>query len=368
MSRSNSLDPPVDDRALARLACRIHAALDDRAPRPHDRVLHQLNRLFDRAERLVAEARRFDAARAKGWHVAAATLARELRYRVTDVANAAHDASNALAQPSPSAPLSPRVIFEELQSLMDDDELTRFAVDRETRRLSVVTEPIELEGVTLGRFEIACGLDRLLRDRVCDGSLFRTVALDPNPASTDSSVTHPHVRDDLPCLGDASAPLRVAVEQGRLGDAFRLIDRVLRTYNDSSPYVSLDGWQSVICDDCGDSASSENTHSCSRCDKCLCSECEHACDACQNSFCRSCLETSDDDELLCADCRGTCSSCRSLVRQDELDDHDGLCSSCEEAAREAEDADADAEEPSDDSIQPTPQPKETHASTQTPAA
>ena len=120
---------------------------------------------------------------------------------------------------------------------------------KEKRKIDVTTEEITLENVCLGAFCIQLHFERLARRR--DASAFAIIAEDPNPPSGDSACTHPHVRDEALCAGDAAAPISHALADGRVGDAFQLINRVLHTYNSGSPYVSLSDWESRTCTDCG---------------------------------------------------------------------------------------------------------------------
>ena len=57
--------------------------------------------------------------------------------------------------------------------------------------------------------------------------MYRVVALDPHPAGSDESVTHPHVRDEQLCAGDAAAAIRSALAGGRICDFFLLVRSVL---------------------------------------------------------------------------------------------------------------------------------------------
>ncbi len=75
--------------------------------------------------------------------------------------------------------------------------------------LAVTIEPVTLEGVYLGPFEIQLFLNSLARDEPY--SAYEIVALDPHPAGCNSDVTHPHVSDQRLCAGDAVAPIGAAL-------------------------------------------------------------------------------------------------------------------------------------------------------------
>jgi hypothetical protein len=51
----------------------------------------------------------------------------------------------------------------------------------------VVTESITLEGIALGPFKIQLELNKL--DQLYSSSPYRVIALEPNPAATDSAVS-----------------------------------------------------------------------------------------------------------------------------------------------------------------------------------
>jgi len=110
-----------------------------------------------------------------------------------------------------------------------------------------VTEPITLEDVYLGPFRIQLELNKDIRlssvealSELYQGGAYHVIALEPNLAATDASVNHPHVSNERLCEGDGYAPIRAALEQGRLCDFFTLVRSILNTYSPDSPYVRLD--------------------------------------------------------------------------------------------------------------------------------
>jgi hypothetical protein len=52
------------------------------------------------------------------------------------------------------------------------------------------------------------------------------------------------------CAGDAETPLKAAIANGSLCDAFLLIQSVLQIYNPNWAYVKLDQWHGTPCTDC----------------------------------------------------------------------------------------------------------------------
>ena len=83
---------------------------------------------------------------------------------------------------------SAREFYADLVSLRA--EFDEVAFDRKKRTLSVTTEPIELDGVYFGPFEIQLDWSDLTGGHPNN---YRVMALDAHPAAPNDSVTHPHV-------------------------------------------------------------------------------------------------------------------------------------------------------------------------------
>jgi hypothetical protein len=260
-------------------------------------------------------------------------------------------------QPPQPCVVTPRQLLEELRQL--DEEFHDVFIKPKEGIVAVVTDPITLEGVRLGRFRIELHLARLAERR--DASAFDCVALDPNPAAASESTAHPHVRDDALCAGEASVPIANALAEGRVCDAFLLISGVLHSYNGASPYVALCDWSGVACADCGSSRHEDDLYRCQECGGDVCESCISSCDACGESYCGNCLFREgagsgdggvDDGDFLCPACRTECPRCGRVALREDVEDR-GVCARCDEAdeAEEAEDAD-DAEPPETQQHQP----------------
>jgi hypothetical protein len=328
----NRRDPLV--RAAARIIAAFERGGGSTDPRllgaPSQRVsdLLEAARLAERLDRLRRRA--LD----RGWTLAAALVWSDVLREVRSAQRLAGEVlARAAGEPmlaelpwaAAPAPPSLRSLVEELRQ--SQEEFDDVAFDLKAGRVVATTKPIELEDVPLGRFAIELHLTRL-RDRR-DSSCFDCVALTPNPASGNDSVTHPHVQDRQLCAGDASAPISAALQQGRICDAFCLVRSVLQTYNPASPYVALDSWDGVSCGDCGCSTSRENTSGCEHCDQDYCDECMSCCEACDASCCRGCLDRDrESDAHLCPSCRTTCEDCGRVVNSDDVDGSSGLCPQC----------------------------------------
>jgi hypothetical protein len=185
-----------------RLAQRIHAAYAERARQSAlerqidwDHLEHRFH-LAQQQHQLVEKARE------RGWHLAARSQQAHLQSVLRAVAESLREAQEKMLLPPPSLP-SLNDLLAELQNL--DVEFDDVVLDQKTF-LAVQTDSIVLEGIDLGRFSIRFHWVRLAqRD---SQSCFDVVALDPNSASSNEDVTHPHVRSQQLCAGDATLPLQ----------------------------------------------------------------------------------------------------------------------------------------------------------------
>ena len=255
-----------------------------------ERVLYHVDRLW----RLVRH-RQLCASRA--WHVADQTVAsrqaaelRELQYLVTSIDRSA---------PQPLPTITAGNVYRDLLGL--DAEFEDCDIADDLSAVSIVSEPITLEGIGLGRFRIEINIASLARGRR-GGDCLTATALDPNPAASNDEVTHPHVQGGQVCLGDGSPLFHAALKQGRLYDAFVVVTQVLKTYNEASPYISLERWNGRTCEQCDDVVREDDLYACQACDNLICSSCAQTCADCQESYCRGCL-TEHDRDLICSPCQ-----------------------------------------------------------------
>ena len=348
--------PAIPEPQFIRLACRLHAALVQRSHR--DAALEQsFHRVSLRLEPYLRAHKRHGRALDRGWTTAARHTGRELLDRLIDLRhtvaeaypglNTSRESSGLSANGVHAPPSSPAVLLEELRSLFQEFDDPQHEPRAQT--LSIVTEPITLEEVSLGRFRITLHLERLLSGGRMNGDAFDVEALDPNPASGDESIPHPHVRDRSVCLGDATTSIQTALQQGRIADAFRLVERVLLTYNPASPYRLLREWSDIACEDCGERVGSDEIASCSNCGNEVCGGCEQVCDGCESTFCSRCVirisgGSNGEERRACAECRGHCHACDRIELDSVLDEHDGMCEACDAAHQEQIEEDQEEEE------------------------
>lgn len=318
------------DRKLVRLANAIHKRLH----RPKTVYVELPATTWDRCEVLM---RRMHRAQAHGWSHAAQRSQSVLRSALRTLQNDLNNFSRLLNQQycdSNSSGL--REIYRDLDAIQD--EFDEVAFDLKQRTISVTTEPIELEGVYLGSFEIR--LDWRDWD-VGKHPHYQVIALSENPAAGDENVTHPHVKAEAVCEGEARQPLRSAWEQGRLLDFFTIVANLLRTYNPDSPYVALSDWYGIRCGDCDTVMSSDESCACSRCETDICGECYQHC--CGSNFCIACMiHCKDCEDYRCDQCVQLCKKCLKECCTDCLDDQE-RCSDCHDEETQEPD-----EEPSSD--------------------
>jgi len=233
-----------------------------------------------------------------------------------------------LRKPEQKVPALPQ-LYAEIASL--DDEFERVEIDLRNRQITVTTERIVLAEIDLGPFEI-----RLRLNRLNDSSPYTVTAVDSNESS--SGNPHPHVSGSSLCEGNGHRAISAALANGLISEFFILVRQVLRTYNDTSAYRSLNEWHGVDCAVCGDTVPSEDSYCCDTCHCSLCSDCEYRCEICRCSTCHDCSESCKVcGERFCQSCTETCTDCGERFCENCLTD--GRCSHCINTEEEASDAD-----------------------------
>jgi hypothetical protein len=311
-----------------RLAARAAHALAEHFSRSAGPRVPQLpDAEWERCQKLV---RWIGLAQEHGWHHAAARLGQLLNRALEQLSRNLALQAYELVEHSVLPRKKPEIreLYAEIVCLFD--EFPSVEWNPTSLVLSVETEPIELEDVPLGPFSI-----RLDCRALPASPEFEVVALDPNPASSNHDVTHPHVLGNDLCLGEGRAAIDQALSDLRLSDFFRIVQQILRTYNSDSAYVSLAAWSGCNCDGCGDTVHPEDLCVCELCDAELCEGCSTGCEACGRSTCRECLDScSTCDDLVCRHCREGCSDCGKTCCSSCLEG--GICHACREARTENE--------------------------------
>jgi hypothetical protein len=185
--------------------------------------------------------RRIDLCTKRNWTHAAAVLKDRLERSLECCSDRLREISRQVSASSRlQLPPTVREIFRDLIALSDEFEDVK--VDGSNQTLSVTTEPIMLEEIDLGPFEI-----RLHWDRIVERRPYEVLALEPNPAGESSETTHPHVKGEQLCEGDGRVSIDRALRAGRLLDFFQIVSQILHNYNSGSAYVSLSHWNGSPC-------------------------------------------------------------------------------------------------------------------------
>lgn len=280
-------------------------------------------------------------------NAASTRIAQRLQRQLQTTARDMQVLSNQLASETCPPILGVRDLLGELDQLAS--EFGEWNYDTPSSELSVTTEPIHLEGIELGSFSIRLRLGQPITQLI--GRLCWVQALEPNPASGNSEVTHPHVSGEAVCVGDYGPELARALRSGRVCDFFLMIRSILTTYNPGSPYVSLDEWHGEPCADCGRSTDEDDRSSCQACDRSVCDDCISTCPHCDTSLCFGCVTTCRScEQSSCAECLATCNGCGAIVCPDCIEDE--LCPTCLE---NRDDDDDNPEEDNEEQEHETPQ-------------
>lgn len=332
-----AMDP--HKKYLLRVASAIQSGL---LRQPHPRLAEAeatLSRLCGQLDHLKPATRKLAICRQRGWSLAGQKLLQDLRYTVLDLSAEAARGERVMGDREEPTPTLEQ-LYEELAQA--EQEFSEVEYRRSEGVLVVTTAPIVLEDVRLGQFEIQLVLDRLGAPDHHDA--LRIVALEPNPASSDERVTHPHVSNESLCTGEASAALHAAIVSGRICDVFLLARSVLENYNPGSPFVSLENWDGAPCYDCGYCANSDDTFYCECCEHEYCDECISYCRSCDTNLCRGCLtKCSLCDEYICENCLQACRRCAVSACPACLDDN--LCPTCIEKENQDDQGSNDDHQP-----------------------
>jgi hypothetical protein len=222
----------MNDKELVRVADAIQNALLQSRKSRYARCAAQLSLFAGTMQKVIQDSRRLATALSRDWFAAAEHACKTINTQLGEIPFLVSNLQSLLDRRHREVPHLSGIAAElwALQQEFDDVEF-----HGEENALCVVTEPITLEDVYLGRFRIALYLGSLceLYQRVP----YFVLAIDPHPAATDDAVTHPHVSNDVLCEGDGTAAIRAALETGRLVDFFTMVRSILTTYNPDSPYV-----------------------------------------------------------------------------------------------------------------------------------
>lgn len=317
--------PSISDRrALWRLALQLQRQYESRhtAPMPPRTDWEAGWRQVQHRQR------QWEWARHHGLAQAEAVCRHQLALQVQQLLHGLKNWQDQFQTPSTEVPLVCS-LYDELLSLFGEFPYVEW--DLRKKSLSVHTDRVELNDIDLGPFEI-----RLSIREIGSSSRYRVLALEPNPCADDSDTPHPHVHHDGLCEGDGNLAIQRALAEGRLLDFFVLVRQVLRTYNASSAYHSLEDWFATPCADCGHSVRDDERYECERCGSGLCGTCVSSCGNCGQTTCADCTSPCAACSCRrCDSCLCPCETCSQTHCQDCLDD--GQCSACLDSSLENSD-------------------------------
>jgi len=342
----------MNDKELVRIAGSIRDSLLVFQKARYAECIRQLGLFTSAIHTIVRQSGRLGLALSRDWLAAAGECCTDVARQLSDIPYTVSRLELLLSKRQAGVP-SLSDLVEEIRAA--GAEFGEIEFDQEEDSLSVVTEPITLEGIYLGPFRIALSLGKL--HQMQHSVPYHIYAMEPHPAAKDEAIIHPHVSNEMLCEGDGAAAIHAAIEQGRLVDFFSMVRSVLQTYNPDSPYVPLADWDGTPCYDCGYVMDDENVYYCSRCDNPICDECSRVCTNCGEIVCSNCASVCDICErTLCPTCAKTkCADCESTCCESCLTD--GLCPDCKE---ERENEDEEQEIGETDEIPNTSQPQPTN--------
>jgi hypothetical protein len=313
-----------DNKKLVQIASHVADAVGQIKHGRYSELAKRLVSFVNHLDQLSKESRKMSIALKRNWLAAADRCRANVGNRLGDLLYSMPKVKK-LTEPRHRKAETLSVIVGELRQLQDEFGDVEF--DKSENAISVITESITLEGIALGPFKILLELNKL--DQLYSNSPYRVIALDPNPAATDSSITHPHVNAEKLCEGDGCAAVRAAIEEGRICDFFILVRSILNTYSADSPYVALDDWYGTPCYDCGRTVSSEDRYFCYRCEHDYCSDCSSYCHKCEETVCLGCGGLCTNcEEFACSNCISRCEQCDEMFCDSCLEE--GLCKNCRE--------------------------------------
>jgi len=314
----------MENKELVRTAGRVQEALLQLRQGYYLECLRRMTLLSERLRQVGSESRKLQIAMTREWSAASEKCCARAQKAVSEIPHFASRVQEIFSKKRPEPPTL-SAMSEELKAV--EEEFGEVHVQTEEKSISVITEPVTLEDMYLGPFRIMLFIEML--PRLYNSIPYAVYALEPNPASMDGSITHPHVSGDTLCEGEGHAAIRAALEAGRLSDFFTLIRSTLNTYNSGSAYVTLDDWNGVPCYECGYTMQSDQMYFCISCDREYCDECSTCCEQCHETICLGCAEHCEVcEDALCWRCKRQCSECERVCCESCLEE--GICSDCRE--------------------------------------
>jgi hypothetical protein len=338
------------DKTALRFAKKVHAFAHEHEPPTHD-LRYEANLLNSIARRADKLQRQLQAASNRNFPHLSATpdhFKHSLRSGLGNLANL----SDTVDEEIRKLISSPKLQTASLSSIYADIlklylDFPKVKISLQHKSITVTTDLIILfdstdNAIDLGPFEITL----VLGGYFSEPKLRWTVqSLHPHRPPMDPDLSHPHVRYDRLCAGDAYFPLYRCLTTGQIYEFFQVFRTTLQTYSEETAYMSLHSWfADGRCYNCDRLLSIDDSYSCigEGCDHLLCDECGFTCECGEGLFCHSCTDYCYECEsyfcnsclircvwcerLHCPDCTRTCFNCQKPVCQR----HVQVCESCNE--------------------------------------
>ena len=297
-----------------RLATRIDTIVSHRVTACH--ILGLPPRLHTCLQSCMSLDSKIRKARSMGLAAAEKVLHTQLRSRVFDLAEKLEN--NPLKHTHPVKTMGVKDILADIKAV--EEEFGGYEWCHKQGSISVITEPITLLNVKLGRFKINLNVSSFKDPYESDGALYVS-ALDPNYSH---DYVHPHVSEGgVVCLGEGVHIIRKALEEGRVLDYFIILKQLLNSYDAEGSYTRLESWgehddeDRMSCRDCGYDTS--DSYFCDCCEHSYCQDCYGHCETCDEGVCDTC-------RLVCVSC--TCALCPACDSTNCTDCGSSLCESC----------------------------------------
>jgi hypothetical protein len=199
---------------------------------------------------------------------------------------------------------SPGQLQEELEGI--DREFEKLYVSKHYGRITARTKNIIIEGTDLGPFEIRLWLRPLYdphnKPKLLWCARYSIRALKPQlpivlqlakktKSWSNLHATHPHISTggNL-CAGTAgNKAILQASSTFRVADVFFILNSILRGYNPSTSYRTIEGWKTEVCRLCGVTRKIESLYMCMECGRISCKR--HAAMICNEKGCKSAVCT-----------------------------------------------------------------------------
>ena len=186
----------LSQRQLIRIASDVRDQLLTLRRSKQQQVHSRVTCLIEQMNRLVTIRRKLNLCEIRHWQAASGKVMQHVESAIEDIPRHIQQVEQAVQARNIKAP-SVTDVYQGLAQA--EEEFDDIVYHKEGDLLAVTTDPIELQDIYLGPFEIQLHVPSLSEMRY--NSIYRIFALDPHPAASNDCVTHPHVSDERLCPG-----------------------------------------------------------------------------------------------------------------------------------------------------------------------